>query len=144
MGYTTTFDGILKFKNEVTTSALGKLKTILGEDAREHGEWGATHLSYIDFEVSEDFSGLQWDGSEKSYDMVDKLNLVIKLMREDHPNFALEGQLLASGEDPSDVWHLVVNDAGTEAYMKEVVFASPKIRCPHCDEVFHIEQAEEQ
>lgn len=41
MGYDTQFDGILKFKNELTLPQLAKIRTFLGEDCREHPEWAS-------------------------------------------------------------------------------------------------------
>ncbi len=143
MGYSTDYDGVLKFKKELTSRALGKLNTILGEDCRDHPEWDCGGLTYIDLELTKDFSGIQWNGSEKSYEMVEKVNFVIELMRKDFPDFALEGQFHCNGEDSSDVWELIMEDNGITAFEKEMVFTSPQVRCPHCDEVFHVEQSEE-
>lgn len=79
MGYTTQFEGILKFETPVTTEVLAELSKYLGKDRRDilgcddetiyqDGKYG-TYWYYIDFELAPDFSGIQWNGSEKSYDM---------------------------------------------------------------------------
>lgn len=106
MGYTTRFEGRLNFNRDLPITAISKLKTILGEDCREHPEWVRDDLTYIDFELTEDMLGIEWNGAEKSYVMVDKVNLIIKLMKEDFPSFQLTGELLAQGPAAGDVWIL--------------------------------------
>ena len=138
MGYSTDFDGELKFTTELTTKQLAKLSTFLGEDCRDHPEWGAKHLTYIDLEITKDFMGLKWDGSEKTYDLTEKVNLIIDEMRKEYPEFGLEGSLHAQGEDITDRWSLVIDDG--RAIMREVVIKGRKIRCPHCGEEFFIDE----
>lgn len=60
MGYTTTFKGQLRFTSELKASELAVLGQLFGEDCRDHPEWGATDLYYINLELTKDFSGLQW------------------------------------------------------------------------------------
>ena len=110
MGYDTQFDGILKFKNELTIPQLTKIRTFLGEDCREHPEWGKTNLTYIDLELSKDYSGLEWDGSEKTYDLKDKINLIITEMKKSFPDFELEGHLLAQGDSIEDRYYISIEN----------------------------------
>ena len=117
MGYTTTFDGELLFADELIASQLAALKSMCGEDCREHPEWSVTSLTYIDLELNTDFTGLQWDGSEKTYDLVEKVNLVLTQMRKRWPNFSLKGQLKAQGEDFQDRWLLTI---GTNGFAQRV------------------------
>lgn len=85
MGYTTNFKGELKFTKELKASELAKLSSMLGEDCREHPEWDYEGpLYYIDLELLEDFSGIKWDGSEKTYSMTSMVNLIIREMRKHH------------------------------------------------------------
>ena len=67
MGYNTKFEGVLKFTRELKSSELAKLIPILGEDCRDHPEWGAGALYYVDLKIADNFSGLEWDGSEGTY-----------------------------------------------------------------------------
>ena len=39
MGYTTKFQGVLKFAKEPTIAELVKLKSFMGEDPDDHPEW---------------------------------------------------------------------------------------------------------
>jgi len=58
---------------------------------RKHSDWvNNFNGTYIDYCLLEDFSGIEWNGSEKSYDMVDKLNFVLDEMRKEYPEFSLE------------------------------------------------------
>ncbi len=137
MGYTTTFKGVLKFTNEVTNKQLQKLKTFLGEDCRQHPEWGHTNLTYIDLALTDDFEGLQWDGSEKTYDLETKVNIIIEEMKKDYPDFGLEGKLLAAGEDIEDRWWLTIE--GGVAVKKDIQLTGKRITCPDCGHGFILE-----
>lgn len=134
MGYTTTFKGVLKFKNEVTNKQLQKLQTFLGEDCRNHPEWHATNLSYIDLQLTDDFEGVEWDGSEKTYDFVEKVNLIIEQMQKEYPDFGFAGSLAAQGEDIDDRWALVIEN--DRAVKRETSIEGDVIECPHCGERF--------
>lgn len=112
MGYSTDFFGDLKFKNAPSVAELQKLNEFFDEDCREHPEWGNTNLSYIDLELNDDMSGIRWNGAEKTYDLTEKVNLVIKLMKNDFPDFGLVGELIARGEDRSDNWKMVIDETG--------------------------------
>lgn len=138
MGYSTQFEGELKFTTDLKASELAELSKFLGADCREHPEWGASELSYIDLELTDDFSGLKWDGSEKTYELVEKINLVIENMQKKYPDFGLTGELLAQGEEVGDIWKLSMEN--NIAHQREIKFESKKlITCPHCEEKFFLE-----
>lgn len=118
MGYSTKFKGQLSFTSgNRFDSKLVKLETILGEDVRDHPEWNVPKdlwMTYIDLEITKDFTGLQWNGSEKTYGMEHAIPLIIRLMREDFPDFGLCGTLYAQGEEVGDVYTIeVYNDVIT-------------------------------
>lgn len=137
MGYTTTFEGELKFTGELTNKDMATLSKILGEDRRYHPEWNAPDdFYYVDLELTDDFSGLKWSGAEKSYGMIVQVETVIRLMRESVPTFGLAGVLRAKGEDFDDVWELHADESGVTK------FDPPKlgdvVQCPHCEGKFRI------
>jgi len=136
MGYNTDFSGELKFKEDITIGQLAKVKTFLGEDVRDHKEWSQDGSpTYIELEISEDFSCLKWNGSEKTYNMVECVNIIIDNMRLEFPDFGLTGGFLANGEEAGDVWRLKFDDDG-RAIEEEVVQEGDKIECPYCGEHF--------
>lgn len=110
MGYTTKFKGELKFTTKLTPKQLTKIKSFLGEDCRNHPEWNKNNLTYIDLELLDDLSGLKWNGSEKTYDLVEKVNLIIEEMQKEYSQFGLTGKLIAQGEDIEDRWCLKIID----------------------------------
>jgi hypothetical protein len=110
MGYNTTFKGLLTFKKQPTQVQLDTLDSILGEDCRDHPEWNRTDLTYIDLIIDPDLRGLEWSESEKTYDLCEKINLVVDLMRRKFPDFGLEGELLAQGEDINHRYCIVYDD----------------------------------
>lgn len=138
MGYNTIFKGEFKFVQELTASQLAKIKSFLGEDCRNHPEWNAPGLYYIDLVLLDDFSGLRWDDeTEKTYDMVDLLNLIIDQMRKDIPEFGLRGKFLAQGEDIDDRYEIIIKDG--RAVEHKSIIAGAKIMCPRCEEYFYLE-----
>lgn len=137
MGYSTEFAGELRFTTELTTSQLVKLKSFLGEDCRNHPEWNRSDLTYIDLELTSNFSGLRWDGSEKTYDLTEKVNLIIEEMQKDYPEFGLEGSILAQGDDSGDRWSLIIENG--KAVSREVVSKLSSIKCPHCNGEFSLQ-----
>ena len=142
MGYSTDFTGELKFTTDLTGKQLAKIKSFLGEDCRDHPEWNAKELTYIDLELTEDFSGIQWDGSEKTYELAEKINLIISQMKKDYPEFGLSGSLLAQGEDMNDRYSIVIENGFAKE--KKIIITGKKVKCPHCDEEFIIETEEEK
>lgn len=137
MGYTTTFKGQLKFTKELSGKQLAKIKSFFGEDAREHPDWD-TDGSYIDLRFNDDFSGIEWDDeTEKNSGMVEHVNLIIREMKKEYPDFELTGELLAQGEDMEDRWKLIIENG--IAIEKRIEIKGKKVKCPHCDEYFTIE-----
>ena len=140
MGYTTEFKGELKFTSELTARQLAFLKSMCGEDCREHPEWNAPeHTTYMDLELTPDFGGLRWSGAEKTYEMVGLVNTVISHMRKAWPEFGLTGELQAQGDEARDRWTLVIGKDGL-AKKVPVVPTGRIVKCPHCDEEFEIEE----
>jgi len=131
MWYSTNFKWTLKFKKWLPVEALALLNTILWEDARDHTEeWKIpNNLTWIDLELTKDFSGIQWNESEKTYDLPEKIELIIRLMQEKFPEFILNWELLAQWEDFEDIWKLIVTDNKVEVKKLVVEWA---IECPDC------------
>ena len=141
MGYTTTFTGELKFTHEPSVKQIAKLDSMFGEDCREHPEWNARDLYYIDLEHNDDYSGIRWNGAEKTYDMTDLVNVVIREMRKEFPEFGLTGTLLAQGEDAEDRWQLVIGDDGFAKCIKVQIIGT-RAQCPRCEHKFFIEKSQ--
>ena len=140
MGYDTKFRGELKFNKMLSYDQLEKLNGILGEDCRHHPEWGAKYLTYIDYKLSKDLSAIKWNGSEKSYDMVEKINLITRLMREEWLDFKLTGQLLAQGEEIGDVWLLkiMINGMAVDLPIEMNPSSEETVICPNCNHHFKV------
>jgi hypothetical protein len=138
MGYSTHFTGTLEFKTEPTVAQLRMLNSICAEDPRDHKEWGALpNIGYIDLILNDDLTGLVWSDVEKTKGMVEAVNLVTHLMREDNPEFCLQGKLFAQGEESDDTWWLVMDIDGI-AKRIEVPKIHDPITCPECEHVFSI------
>lgn len=112
MGYHTEFRGTLHFTTKLTDPQRATIEQILGEDCREHPEWDATNLTRIDLALLLYGNGISWDGSECTTDMPEKVNVVIREMRKQFPDFGLEGTMLAQGSQIGDIWELSIGDDG--------------------------------
>jgi len=105
MGYNTDYIGKIGFSNPLTEEQMTELDKFLGEDVRDHKEWERDSdrgLTWIDLDFTDDGLGIEWNGSEKSYEMKDKLNLILRNMRKLYPEFGFTGELLAQGESIED------------------------------------------
>lgn len=138
MGYSTNFTGELKFTTEATASQLAALKAMMGEDCRDHPEWGAPGLYYIGLELTDDFTGIKWNGAEKTYELEKLVNVVLSVMRKTWPEFGLSGQLGAQGEDLEDRWVLSIGEDGL-AHKTKIALTGKIVTCPHCDGRFALE-----
>ena len=138
MGYDTEYEGVLNFTKELTVEELRYLKSILGEDFREHPEWKesarvGTYLTYIDLVLTENWDGIKWDNrAEKTHDMIDAIALIKRLMEKkfDDKPFVLEGKFLCQGEDIEDRWFLMIDKEGYP--WKQDISVAALITCPDC------------
>jgi len=136
MGYSTEFEGELKFTEELKASQIAQIQSFLTEDCRDHPEWGNTHLYYVDLEFLSDYSGLKWNGAEKTSGMIEIVNMIIVNMRKSMSNFGLKGKFLAQGEDIEDRWELIFEEGF--AIRKNLLQTGSKIKCPHCEKFFYV------
>jgi len=143
MGYATKFTGILKFTKELKASEIAYLSKMLGIDFREAPgllrliDAVAPSQYAVDLEFTKDYSGLQWSGIEKSYNMEKQVELVIRYMQSRFPDFGLEGHMYAQGEDIDDSWILSIKDNKVIKTMNP--HKGQKVQCPYCDEYFYLE-----
>ena len=138
MGYSTEFEGELKFTRELTSTELAAVKKMLWADCSDYPEWKHFKGHYIQFEFTDDFSGIKWDGSEKFYEAVGAVNTLIAEVRKTVPDFGLTGTLYAEGEEADDRWALSIIDG--QAVRVDTPPIGTKIICPHCECEFYLEQ----
>ena len=120
MGYNTNYEGELRFNKELSIQELNKLKTFLNEDCRDHPEWNREDLTHIDLEFLDDFSGLRYNGAEKSYQMTEKINLIINEMKKEFPDFELSGGFSAH-DDYGEKWIIEIeNNVAIEKEYKSI------------------------
>lgn len=121
MGYSTDFEGTLKFNRELSASEIAQVSDWLNDDmdtprsdelADKLGyEKGSKFRDgYVDLEINKEFSGLKWNGAEKTYGMVDSLNVILHGLSKFEPPVSLEGSMMAYGEERSDVWKIEIKD----------------------------------
>jgi len=159
MGYSTNFKGVLKFKDEPTGKQLARLDRVLSKDRRDLNDIDVekymdnddeNYWHHIDLEITKEYDGIQWNGSEKTYELQRIVNWVTRFMREEYPNFELLGELSAQGEEYDDRWSLVMNkgwaskvDVGLIAKEFECPCCNEKIKyviCPECEKEFSFDE----
>lgn len=142
MGCNTDFSGELLFTYKLSDEEKDKLESFLGNDCRDHPEWetgrtGFDELTWIDLKYNDDESGICWNGSEKTYDLAEKVELILTEMRKEFPDFCLEGTMMAQGERMEDRWCLVVENG--HAFHRNIVNSGKTYKCPSCGENFIVE-----
>ena len=110
MGYDTKFKGTLNFNSTLTEKQLIKIKSFLGQDCRNHPEWETQDLTNISLRLLKDNSGLEWDGSQKTSALTEKINFIIAEIQKIFPEFGLSGKLLAQGDNIDDRYIIVIED----------------------------------
>ena len=138
MGYTTQFKGILKFPDDMNLDMIRKIKPLLGIDSREHSNAKHEEWTYMQFEITEDMTGIKWDGNEKFYAADAAVNWLTCVMRKVFPEFKFSGKLDAQGEEIGDVWVLKIDEDG-HAERLDTPPAGEPIECPNCGETFYYE-----
>lgn len=148
MGYDTKFKGVLKFTSEVTVPQIRAMQAMFGENPDDHPDWlegtglDRWDVGYIDLRLTKEMDGLQWEyETEKTRGLENGVNIVIREMRKQWPDFGLSGELLAQGEDITDRWILRIGADGWATKIEN----PPKgrtIECPNCREDFFLEEVE--
>jgi hypothetical protein len=141
MGYTTKFVGKLSFSDKVSVSEVREVQKWCGIDIREAEPERKHTWSYLQFEVTKELDGLQWDQGEKFYGAVDALNWLVSKVREKFPKFTLNGILDAQGEEVMDRWKLVCKDG--VAVTEDCPPTGMIVRCPDCGCSFPAEENKE-
>ena len=113
MGYSTDFFGELLFREGTmkTEEELILIESILGRDARDVPTWkifGSKDMTHMDLTYNKFRTGIKWSGDEKTYDLPEKVALLIRIMRSQNPNFGLFGKMKAEGERDDDRWSFEV------------------------------------
>lgn len=127
MGYSTKFDGRLTFRRPPTPAEIMFLNNMLGEDCRDHPSWGAQDATYIDLELTEHADALIWSGAEKTYGMIEAVNILTTQMRVEFPGFSFDGGFNAQGDEAGDVWQLIIDvDGIAQKHALPIAGSEPK------------------
>ena len=126
MGYNTDFSGTLSFRPELTVSRLRELLDLI-------------KVNGYDLELNKEMDALQWNGTEKTYDLDNQINDLIEEMREDGEFEVYDGNLQAVGEEYGDWWRIEPTVDGQVQRVNKNVDHLETVCCPHCGEEFGIE-----
>jgi aryl carrier-like protein len=134
MGYSTDFKGVLALRDGTTVEELRRLKSFLGVDCRDDDNLRSYGLDYIDMELTDDLSGLRWNGAEKTRGMKEAVEMILNEMRGLFHDFTLTGTLQAQGEDADDRWDLIAE--GDSVRIVKYVMVGERVKCPNCHNEF--------
>lgn len=105
MGYTTKFTGRIEIEPPLNAAGVRTLRTF-SED-RHDDIYGSS--PWCNFRATGGGTAIVWNGSEKTCDATAWVRHIIEQWVACTGRVA-NGELVASGEDPSDVWALRVTD----------------------------------
>ena len=139
MGYSTEFKGELIFKDILDAREISFLNKYLGEDRRDFDELKLYNgFDMINLEFNKAFTGIKWDGSEKTYGMCEIINCLLdRLKIHFGKEYIIKGEMKAQGEKYEDRWKVVIKDG--RAIPVDIKKEGDKITCPHCEEDFILE-----
>lgn len=123
MGYTTRFDGHIKFSRQLTLDEKNQLDDI-AED--RHDEAGAPS-TYCQWVTDKHGYYLEWDGNEKFYAYVEWLEWLIENKFKKW-GVVLNGSLKWQGEDNEDIGIITVKDNVVKAQEATITYDEDKIK----------------
>lgn len=163
MGYTVNYEGELLFTDELKAREIAYLQNeVLSKSVHEIDGFKLCitsedrDLSYLDFELNDQLTGLVHSEIEKSYHGVSQLNVIMRLLNtfrvksfsKDLVDFVgLTGSLFCTGED--DAYNIVATSVPTLSNYACFAYVvrrevhkdadSGKVICPACRKSFAIE-----
>lgn len=135
MGYSTSFDGSVKFSRGLTVEELRDLEGLVNYSTQsdEVDKYSTDHPdSYNQWEPLSDGTGLCWNLGEKFYDYVEWMQWLINeylVPRGIHTN----GTIRYQGEEIGDVGRIEVED---DIVRKIALDPEGIVECPSCGERF--------
>ena len=132
MGYNTNFEGYLLFNRKLTLEEIEVVLEVLeSEDYIRSGTF--PYISRLDLMMDREYTGIQWDGMEKTKYLPEKINHFIKVIKGQIADFSLTGTMLAQGEDLNDRWAIIMDKNGVAREVKIVLGKEDKpLCCPSC------------
>lgn len=112
MWYSTSYTWELLFNENISIQEIREVQKYLWENINSHPEWWYKwkwYLWFIDLCINDTMTWLEWRVSEKSSLMQDKVNFLIKKIREKFPHFTLSWGFLCQGENLLDRYRLMMS-----------------------------------
>ena len=128
MGYTTQFNGIVGFDRQIGEGLMVQINQFCDKrhcKSQTAGDKGYNETTdyapglWCNWEVSEDRMSLEWDGSEKSYDMEKWLPILIEKFLVPK-GIVCNGEVEAQGEEVGD--HLMIKVTDNNVEVKHATF----------------------
>lgn len=135
MGYHTNFSGRFNLDRALTVPEYNVLKAYASEKQGFEHNYGRCQ-----WVPTEDGTGIEWDEGEKFNDYVEVLEHLIEKFLIPW-GITVNGKVNYQGDELDDSGTIVVDNNAVSKIKK--IFAGQKYECPHCEEVFYLEQATE-
>jgi hypothetical protein len=121
MGYTTTFRGAFTLSKQLTEDQTRRFNDFCEE---RHGtnsrEFPGCPSFWCDWET--DGISIFWNGSEKSYEMVEWANILYNKFLKPWGVEITGGEMNASGEESGDIWKIVFRNGKFTAVRASIVY----------------------
>lgn len=122
MGYTTSFDGHIKFSRQLTLNEKNELDYIANESRDEDG----MPNSYCQWVTDKHGYYLEWDGNEKFYSYIEWLEWLIENKFKKW-GITLNGSMNWQGEEAEDIGRITVKDNIVTAQEATITYDEDKI-----------------
>lgn len=132
MGYSTSFEGEILITPELMASHIKHIEQTI--DRLEDDNSKDYHP---DYEFNKDYTGLIWNGAEKSRGMDEAIKDIIAATTNLYPEIKFNGQLKAQGEEYDDRWILRVVDNLVDT--EDLILTGKEVICPECKYKFRLE-----
>ncbi len=133
MGYSTDYQGQIRINN-LDLERVRILNLYLGKDKRDLNllkeDFEALPFYFFNVELNVGMTALQWDGSEKTYGMLEMLNF---LREKATLEFGEGDNMVCQGEEGPDRYLLVVEN---NEIVKKTELVGRSASCPKCSHQF--------
>lgn len=148
MGYNTSFTGKIRILSEDANASFAIVSGLLDrfDDAEKmaadfhfpEDKLDSDRAGYFALSVKDDNDGsfLTWDGSEKTYGMVNALNILMFAAKSISPSIIFHGEMVAQGEGVGDIWGVSVKDSFATRVEFEIGSDKREVCCPACGKRF--------
>lgn len=109
MGYNTDYSRKIRINPPLDEDIISDMEIFADQDHRDERYAKVFGGVWCNFVATKDGTAIKWNGNEKTYNGPEWIQVLIEKFVKPAGSVA-NGKLLAQGEEPGDVWWLIVKD----------------------------------